>query len=70
MRAEGKPRYQQLKELIIGRISRGELRPHDRVPSENELCVAMKVSRMTVHRALRELTAEGVLTRIQGVYPR
>ena len=66
MRAEGKPRYQQLKELIIGRISRGELRPHDRVPSENELCVAMKVSRMTANRALRELTDEGYVERVAG----
>jgi len=32
-----KPRYQQLKDMIIGRISSGELQPTDRVPSENEL---------------------------------
>ena len=28
-----KPRYQQLKDLIIERISSGELKPSDRVPS-------------------------------------
>ncbi len=32
-----KPRYQQLKDMIIARISSGDLRPLDRVPSENEL---------------------------------
>ena len=32
-----KPRYQQLKDMIIDRISSGELLPHARVPSENEL---------------------------------
>jgi GntR family transcriptional regulator, histidine utilization repressor len=66
MKLAAKPRYQQLKELIIGRISRGELRPHDRVPSENELAMAMKVSRMTANRALRELTDEGYVERIAG----
>jgi GntR family histidine utilization transcriptional repressor len=61
-----KPRYQQLKDLIIGRISSGELRPQDRVPSENELVEAMNVSRMTANRALRELTDEGYVKRGAG----
>ncbi len=61
-----KPRYQQLKDLIIGRISSGELRPSDRVPSENELVEMMNVSRMTANRALRELNDEGYVERIAG----
>lgn len=61
-----KPRYQQLKDLIIGRISSGDLGPQDRVPSENELVEAMSVSRMTANRALRELTDEGYVERIAG----
>ena len=56
--SHSKPRYQQLKDLIIGRISSGELQPSDRVPSENELVEAMSVSRMTANRALRELVQE------------
>ena len=59
--------YQQLKDLIIGRISTGELRPNDRVPSENELVESMKVSRMTANRALRELTDEGYVDRVAGL---
>lgn len=66
MTAAVKPRYQQLKDLIIGRISSGELRPQDRVPSENELVETMHVSRMTANRALRELTDEGYVERIAG----
>ena len=66
MSAAAKPRYQQLKDLIIGRISRGELQPDDRVPSENELVESMNVSRMTANRALRELTDEGYVNRIAG----
>ena len=61
-----KPRYQQLKDLIIDRIANGELRPHDRVPSEHELVDAMSVSRMTANRALRELNDEGYVERIAG----
>jgi GntR family histidine utilization transcriptional repressor len=61
------PRYRQLKELIIGRISSGELQPRDRVPSENELVDATGVSRMTANRALRELNDEGYVERVAGV---
>ncbi len=61
-----KPRYQQLKDLIIERISTGELLPSDRVPSENELVESEKVSRMTANRALRELNNEGYVERVAG----
>ena len=66
MKPVTKPRYQQLKEMIIGRIMNGELQPRDRVPSENELVDAMNVSRMTANRALRELTDEGYVDRVAG----
>lgn len=61
-----KPRYQQLKDHIIERISRGDLQPADRVPSENELVESMQVSRMTANRALRELDSEGYVERVAG----
>ena len=66
MSVVSKPRYQQLKDMIIGRISSGELRPNDRVPSENELVELMSVSRMTANRAMRELTNEGYVDRVTG----
>ena len=66
MNTAAKPMYQQLKDLIIGRISSGELRPQDRVPSENELVESMNVSRMTANRAMRELTDEGYVNRVAG----
>ena len=66
MSVQAKPRYQQLKDLIIQRISTGDLRPKDRVPSENELVETQGVSRMTANRALRELTTEGYVKRIAG----
>ncbi len=61
------PLYQKVKNHILELIDRGELPPESRIPSENELVAALNVSRMTIHRALRELTAQGLLVRIQGV---
>jgi GntR family transcriptional regulator, histidine utilization repressor len=60
------PAYQEIKDFILGRIHAGEWAEGDQVPSENELARDFKVARMTVNRALRELTAEQVLTRVQG----
>ena len=61
-----KPRYQELKDFIIEKISSGELQPADRVPSENELVETKRVSRMTANRALRELNDEGYVERVAG----
>ncbi|MGJ3265228.1 MAG: histidine utilization repressor [Salinarimonas sp.] len=61
------PLYDRVKRWILGRIARGEWRAEARLPSEHDLVAELGVSRMTVHRALRELTNAGVLTRIQGV---
>jgi len=60
------PLYQQVKDYIVSRILNGDWPENARVPSENRLTAELKVSRMTVHRALRELTAEGWLERTQG----
>jgi GntR family histidine utilization transcriptional repressor len=59
--------YQQVKNYILEKISAGEWPPETRVPSENTLITQLGASKMTVNRALRELTAEGVLRRLQGV---
>lgn len=67
MTAAGIPRYQRVKDWLVGRIGSGELRPDDRTPSENEIVATLGVSRMTANRALRELAAEGVLRRVQGL---
>lgn len=61
------PRYQRVKDWLVGRIGSGELQPEDRTPSEHEIVAALGVSRMTANRALRELAAEGVLRRVQGL---
>ncbi len=60
------PAYQGIKDFILSRIDAGVWAEGDLVPSENELAREFKVARMTVNRALRELTSERVLTRVQG----
>lgn len=62
----GRPLYQQVKEHIVAKINNGEWKPAMKIDSEAELVAATGVSRMTVNRALRELTAEGRLIRRQG----
>jgi len=61
------PRYSQIKRMISARIQSGDWRPGDRIASEAELVRDIGVSRMTINRALRELTLEGQLIRVQGV---
>ncbi|MDZ7828236.1 MAG: histidine utilization repressor [Halofilum sp. (in: g-proteobacteria)] len=65
--AETVPLYARVKHRISDAIASGEWPPGHRVPSESELVREMAVSRMTVNRALRELTADGLLVRVQGV---
>ncbi|MEQ3653515.1 MAG: histidine utilization repressor [Glaciecola sp.] len=60
------PIYAKLKHAITHKITSGEWKAEQRVPSETELVKSLGVSRMTVNRALRELTAEGLLVRQQG----
>ena len=40
-------------------IQDGAWRPGDRIPSENELCAALGVSRVSVRSALSQMTALG-----------
>ncbi len=61
------PLYQKVKNFIEEKIVSGHWPPDSRIPSENELVQILGVSRMTANRALRELTAEGQLVRLQGV---
>src|ERR1041384_4503184 len=51
-----------LRGLIVG----GKLGHRDALPSERELAERFEVSRVTVRKALRELSQEGLLEQIQG----
>ncbi len=60
-------RYQAVKDHIRRRLQDGSWKAGDRIASESELVAALAVSRMTVNRALRELSDEGLLRRVAGV---
>jgi GntR family transcriptional regulator, histidine utilization repressor len=59
--------YDKIKRSVLEKIDSGSLKPDDRVPSETELAKAFNASRMTANRALKELTEEKRIVRIQGV---
>ncbi|MFM2485672.1 histidine utilization repressor [Celerinatantimonas yamalensis] len=59
--------YQQVKLYVKKQIEAGQWSPGGLVPSEHQLVAQFKVSRMTVNRALRELSQEGIINRVAGV---
>lgn len=58
--------YEQVKNYLRDGIKAGIWKPGEKIPSEFEIMEQLNASRMTVHRAVRELSAEGVLLRVQG----
>ncbi len=62
-KASAVPYYFQIKEAVKAMIAGGEIKPGDMLPSEMSLSESLTVSRLTIHRAYRELAAEGALVR-------
>ncbi|MEO6985056.1 MAG: histidine utilization repressor [Paralcaligenes sp.] len=60
------PAYQQIKNYVLEHIQNGTWKEGDLIPTELALCATFKVSRMTVNRALRELTTDQLLVRYKG----
>ena len=63
----GKPRHEQISDIIREQILSADLAANDQLPSENQLLKQFKVSRITVRRALQTLEAEGFIFRRQGL---
>jgi GntR family transcriptional regulator len=60
------PYYHQVKEKVKALIADGELKPGDMLASEYSLSEQLGISRLVVHRAYRELVAEGLLIRMRA----
>lgn len=60
------PLYKQLEERLRKEIENGELPAGSRLPTENELSERYSVSRVTVRKALDELSKSGCLVRKPG----
>ncbi len=61
-----KPMYRQIADALREKISAGELKPGDALPTESSLQEAFNVSRVTVRQALKLLTEEHIVESIQG----
>ena len=59
--------YQRVKHYLKEGLAAGRWPPGALMPSEATLTAEFAVSRMTVNRALRELQAEGLVQRTQGL---
>lgn len=60
------PTYQQIKDHVLAQIQNGVWKEGDAIPGEEALAREFGVSRMTVNRAIRELSDEQIVERVQG----
>ncbi|MEE4240420.1 MAG: histidine utilization repressor [Desulfopila sp.] len=66
-RQRPEPVYKTIKKYILDKIQREEWPAGTRIPSEAEFVERFNTSRMTVNRAMRELTVSGRIIRKQGL---
>ena len=66
----GKSVVEQIVDNITNAIINGELKPGDKIPTENELCTSMGVGRNSVREAIKILGAYGVINikRAEGTF--
>ncbi|MDM0111621.1 histidine utilization repressor [Variovorax sp. J22R133] len=62
----GVPAFQRIKDHVLHQIHTGQWVEGQAIPSEAMLARQFGVSRMTVNRALRELSDDQTLVRVQG----
>lgn len=60
------PLYLRLQAAIRDAVSSGDLTPGDALPPERELAAELKISRVTVRKALAGLVEAGLLTQRRG----
>ena len=58
--------WQQVADMIRGDISAGRLRSGDRLPNEQELAGQYGVARLTIRRAVQDLTSDGSVVILRG----
>jgi len=65
-RTSNMPLYRQVKDILKNKIKKGELKPGDKLPSENQLVAQCGVSRPVIRQALGELANEGWIYQEHG----
>lgn len=62
----GVPLHKQVENDLHRRIEAGEWRSGERIPAEDQLCAAYRVSRITMRQAIGRLVHRGLLVRERG----
>jgi GntR family transcriptional regulator len=65
-RYNGEKLYIQLTRIFLDDITSGRWQINERIPSEEELCKAHDVSKITVRQAINNLASDGYVMKIQG----
>lgn len=65
-RARLEPLYHQVEMALLERIVSGQLAHGSQTPTEDELCAAFGVSRITIRQAMKNLVHKGYLVRHRG----
>jgi GntR family transcriptional regulator len=65
-RYTGEKLYIQLTRIFLEEIASGRWQINQRIPSEEELCNAHAVSKITVRQAINNLASDGYIVKIQG----
>lgn len=60
------PKYKQVREIILSEIKSGKLHPGDKLQAEDHYVDLLGVSSITVRKAMTDLAAEGIITRVKG----
>ncbi len=63
---ESAPAFQRIKSHVLTQIHAGVWREGEAIPAEETLAREFGVSRMTVNRAIRELSDEQIVERVRG----
>ena len=61
-----KPLYLQVEADIKNRILSKQYMPGDKLPTENELSAQYEVSKITIRKAIQNLSDEGYVNKVQG----
>lgn len=65
-RMSTKPLFAQVEQSLNAAVTSGQFKSGERIPTEPELAEAFGVSRITIRRAIDELSNHGVLIKRQG----
>jgi GntR family histidine utilization transcriptional repressor len=66
MEGDERPAFKRIKAHVLSQIQAGVWKEGDAIPSEQALASEFGVARMTANRALRELSDDRILVRVQG----